>query len=259
MNVKDVMTTNIITVDKDVNLKYVLELMKKNDISKIPVLEDKKLVGIVTDNIIAYKLGSIRKKGVSTSSLYASSVTDKNVHCISPETRVKTILRDVGKPGPTMLCVIDDNKLVGVITKADLIQLVLSNKPVREIMKSKIFTVAPNDRVIHARRIMIDEDIARIPVLDEGRLVGMITDIEIAFALASLKSSISRGHQKHKLEELIVSDVMKHPVHWIEPNITTMEAAKIMIEKNIGALPILENNRLIGIISRTDLLNTISR
>ena len=60
MKVKEVMTKNVITVDKDVDLKYVLHLMKKHEITKIPVVEDKKLIGMVTDNIIAYKLGSIR-------------------------------------------------------------------------------------------------------------------------------------------------------------------------------------------------------
>ena len=63
MKVKEVMTKDIITVDKDVDLKYVLNLMKKHEITKIPVIENKKLIGVVTDNIIAYKLGSIRKKG----------------------------------------------------------------------------------------------------------------------------------------------------------------------------------------------------
>jgi predicted alternative tryptophan synthase beta-subunit len=77
MKVCELMTKDVISVDKDVNLKYVLSLMKKYQITKIPVLENKKLIGMVTDNIIAHKLGSIRKKGVPASRLHASSVTDK--------------------------------------------------------------------------------------------------------------------------------------------------------------------------------------
>jgi acetoin utilization protein AcuB len=76
MKVSDVMTKDIITVDKDVNLKHVLNIMKKHEITKIPVLENKKLVGMITDNIIVYKLGSIRKRGIPASRLHASSVTD---------------------------------------------------------------------------------------------------------------------------------------------------------------------------------------
>jgi len=257
MKVKDFMTKDVISVDKDVNLKQVLKLMKKHDITKIPVVEDKKLIGIVSDNIIAYKLGSIRKKGVPASRLHASSVTDKDIECISPDSDIKKILKKVGKPGPTMLIVAEGEKILGVLTKADLLPLVKSKKPIKEIMKKNLFTVSSDDRVIHARRIMIDNDIARLPVIDEGELVGMISDNEIMFAIAKLKKSFSIGKQKHQLEELLVRDVMKKSVIWTEPNMTISNAAKVMQKTDIGALPILKDNKLIGMVSRTDLLNTI--
>jgi CBS domain-containing protein len=259
MELKDVMTTDIISVDKDVDLKYVLDLMKKHGITKIPVLENKKLVGIVTDNIIAYKLGSIRKRGIPAARLHASSVTEKKIERYSPNTELKTILKKVGEPGPTMLCVEENEKLLGVITKADLLHLVKSKKTIKDIMKKKIHTVSPDDRVIHARRIMIDENIARIPVLDHGNLIGIISDNEIVFALAGIKRSIPLGRQKHRLDELLVGEVMKSPAIWTQPNITAAEAANIMLKNNVGALPLIENGKLIGIISRTDLLNTIPR
>jgi len=259
MKVKEVMTTDIICVDKDIDLKHLLDLMKKHNITKIPVLENKKLIGIVTDNIIAYKLGSIRKKGVPASRLHASSVTEKNIERISPDTELKTILKKVGEPGPTMLCVEDNDKIIGVITKADLLHLVNSKTPIKEIMKKKILTVSSEDRVIHARRIMIDENIARIPVVDNGKLVGIISDNEIAFALAGIKRSIPLGRQKHRLDELLVGDVMKRPAIWSQSSLSASEAASIMLKNNIGALPLIENGKLIGIISRTDLLNTIPR
>jgi predicted transcriptional regulator len=69
MKVREIMTTKIISVDKDDSLKRVLDLMKKYDITKIPVLEEKKFFGLVTDNVIAYKLGSIRKRRVTASRL----------------------------------------------------------------------------------------------------------------------------------------------------------------------------------------------
>jgi CBS domain-containing protein len=258
MQVKDVMTKEIIVVDKDVDLKYVLDLMKKHEITKIPVVEDKKLIGVITDNIIAYKLGSIRKKGIPASRLHASSVTDKNVVIVDPYTEVKDILKKVGEPGPTLLNVVVNDVLVGVITKADLLHLVKSKKSINEIMKKNIFSVSPDDRVIHARRIMIDKHIARLPVLDTGRLVGIISDTEIAFALADIKRSVPLGRQKHHLEELLVENVMKTPVLWTDPNMSAVDAATIMIKNNVGALPIIKDEKLIGIVSRTDLLKTIS-
>jgi CBS domain-containing protein len=207
--------------------------------------------------MIAYKLGSVRKKGVSASRLHASSVTEKDIITIGPNTSVKTILRMVGQPGPTMLPVVDKDKLVGVITKADLLPLVTSKKPLDTIMQKTVLTVSPEDRVKHARRIMLDEGVARLPVVNKGKLVGIISDMEIAFAYASLKRSFSLGRQKHRLDELLVKEAMKTPVIWTTPSTTAVEAAEIMMKYDVGALPLLKNGAIVGIVTRTDVLKTI--
>jgi CBS domain-containing protein len=251
------MTKDVIFVDKDVDLKYVLKLMKKHNITKIPVVEDKKLIGVITDNIIAVKLGSIRNKGVPAARLHASSVIDKNIETISPNNKIQEILKKVGEPGPTMLNVLEEGKIVGVVTKADLLPLVKSGENVKNIMNKKIFSVSPDDRIIHARRIMIDENIARLPVINNGILIGMISDNEIVFALAELKKSFPVGKQKHRLDELLVNDAMKIPAVSAESNISIKDAADLMIKNNVGSLVITENGKVIGIVTRTDLLKTI--
>jgi CBS domain-containing protein len=257
MKVREIMTTKIITVDKDDSLKLVLDLMKKYDITKIPVTEEKKFFGLVTDNVIAYKLGSIRKRGITASRLHASSVTEKEVPIIFPDEEVKNILKSVGEPGPTMLPVVEKEKLVGVVTKADLLPLVTSKNQLHSIMQKKVHTVNLNDRVIHARRIMITNNIARLPVLEEKKLVGIISDVEIALAFASLKKSFSLGRQKHRLDELLVKDIMRSPVVYSDPSMTIIDAALLMLQQNVGALPLLENDKLAGMVTRTDLLKTI--
>jgi len=257
MKVKQIMTTKIISVDKDDSLKRVLDLMKKHDITKIPVLEEKKFFGLVTDNVIAYKLGSIRKRSVTASRLHASSVTEKEVKTISPEEDVRNILKTVGEPGPTMLPVVEKGKLVGVVTKADLLPMVKSKDSIYSIMQRKVHTVNLDDRVIHARRIMITENVARLPVLEDKKLVGIISDIEIALAFASLKKSFSLGKQKHHLDELLVKDAMRAPVVWTTPSINIFDAAQMMLNRNVGALPLLENEKLVGMVTRTDLIRTI--
>jgi len=257
MKVKDIMTEDIVFVDKDINLRHVLKLMKKYDITKIPVVENKKLVGVITDDTIAVKLGSIRKKGVPASRLHASSVTDKEFEIVTPDTDVETILKKVGGPGPTMLNVVENEKLVGVVTKADLLHLVDSNLKLDQIMQKNVLVVSPDDRVIHARRIMIDKQIARLPVVNNGMLLGVISDTEIAFALAEVKRSFPIGKQKHQLDELLVGNVMKSPAIWTTQNMTCKDAAKIMLKKNIGFLPVIDNNKLSGVVTRSDLLKTI--
>ena len=257
MKVEEIMTKDVISVDKDEDLRHALKLMKKHDITKIPVLENKKLIGITTDNIIAFKLGSRRKREVSASRLHASSVTEKDFETVSPDTDVKSVLKKVGEPGPTILPVLENDKLVGIITKADLLPLVKSKKPLSTVMQKNIYSVSPEDRVVHARRIMLDTDVARLPVINQGKLEGMISDKEIAFAFASLKRSFSLGRQKHQLDELLVKDVMKTPAVWIKSSMNVLDATSVMLKMNVGALPVLKDDDVIGIISRTDVLKTL--
>jgi CBS domain-containing protein len=231
--------------------------MDKHDITKIPVLEEKKLVGVVTDNTIAYKLGSWRKREVPASRLHASSVVEKDIETIDPDAQVTSVLFKVGEPGPTILPVLSDDTLVGVVTKADLLPYVESEEQVQTIMKTDVQTISPNDRIIHARRMMVDNNVARLPVVHEGQLMGMISDMEIAVAFARLKKRFSLGRQKHQLEELLVKDYMKTPAVWIPPTIMIRDASKLMVKMNVGALPVLKDDQLIGIISRTDVLKTI--
>jgi CBS domain-containing protein len=257
MKVKEIMTSKVITVDKDESLKRVLDLMKKHNITKIPVLDQKKFFGLVTDNVIAYKLGSIRKRSVTASRLHASSVTEKEIQIIHPDEEVKNIVKTVGEPGPTMLPVVEKDRLVGVVTKADLLPLVKSTHQLHSIMQRKVLWVSPDDRVVHARRIMIRENIARLPVVEDKKLVGIISDMEIALAFASLKKSFSVGKQKHRLDELLIKDVMRSPVVWTTPSMSIVDAAELMMKRNIGALPVIEDERLVGMVTRTDMIKTL--
>ncbi|MEM0493493.1 MAG: CBS domain-containing protein [Candidatus Thermoplasmatota archaeon] len=257
MKIRDIMVKDVITVDKDDNLKHVINLMRKYNITKIPVLEKKKLIGIATDNMIAYKLGSWRKRSISTSRLHASSVMEKDIEIMHPDAPLELVLQKVGKPGPTMIPLVEKEDLVGVITKADLLPLVNNQDEITSILQTNILTVSPEDRVIHARHIMIENDIARLPVVDKGKLLGVISDFEIALAFAHIKKSFSLGRQKHKLDELLVKDTMKTPAIWTTPSTKITDAARIMMKMNVGFLPVLKDETLVGVVSRTDLLRTI--
>lgn len=257
MKVQEIMTRDVIYVDKDVDMKYVLKLMKKHNITKIPVVEEHKPVGLITDSNLAKKLGAIRTRGVPAAHLYASSIMDKDIQIISPLSDVSEILLSVGKPGPTMLYVGTEEAIVGVITKADLLSLVKDTTTLEDIMKQMIHTVSPDDRIIHARRQMIDADIARLPVVNNGMLIGIISDIDIVYALDKIKKGFPLGKQKHQLEELLVNDAMSSPAITISSDKTVADAAKIMIDRHVGCLPVMQNEKIHGVVTRTDLIRTI--
>jgi predicted transcriptional regulator len=259
MKVRDVMTTDLITVDKDRNLKDVLHLMAQHNITKLPVVDsDGKLLGIVTDGKIADKLGQAHNKHIQTSTLRASSVMDKDCLLAHPDEALDVLLADVGKPGLTMVPVCQGEKLVGVVTKSDLLGLVESAAAVSSVMHREIHAVNPSDRLVHARRMILDNEIARLPVIENGMLEGIIAEHEIAGAFANAKSDSEGSHVA--IREMSVGDYMIRKVVTAGGDISCADAAKMMRSEHVGALPIVSSEgKIEGIITRTDLIRTYAR
>lgn len=256
MKVRDVMTTDVVTVDKDRNLRDVLNLMREHNVTKLPVVEDGRLVGIVTDGKIVDKLGQWHNRQLQTSTLHASSVMEKDFIVAHPDEDLANLLQDVGKPGLTMVPVVQGHRLMGVVTKADLLHLVDSERPLREFMHKEIKAVHPGERLVHARRLLLDHDIARLPVLEEGKLSGIIAEHEIAEAFAGFKEADAHV-QRVTIRDLQVGDFMRREVVTATPDMTAAEAARLMLENHIGGLPILNGRRVIeGMVTRTDLIRT---
>ncbi|HUR61852.1 MAG TPA: CBS domain-containing protein [Candidatus Thermoplasmatota archaeon] len=258
MKVRDVMATKVVTVAKDRNLKDVLHLMAQNNITKIPVVEDGDLVGIVTDGHIADKLGREHNRAIQLTTLHASSVMEKDFIVAHPDEDLNVLLEDVGKPGLTMIPVVQGTKLVGVVTKADLLRLVESDAPLSSIMKKELKTVTPSERLIHARRLLLDNDIARLPVLEGGKVKGIIAEHEIAGAFADLKTADAHV-QRVNIRDLQVDAYMRRKVVTGHPEMSAKEAAERMLKEHVGALPVVAANGTIqGIVTRTDLIRTFA-
>lgn len=257
MKVRDVMTTELITVDKDRNLKDVLHLMEQNHVTKLPVVDsDGYLQGIVTDGRIADKLGRAHNKDIQTGTLRASGVMEKDFLLAHPDEPLETLVADVGKPGLTMIPVVQGKKLVGVITKSDLLPFVESQAKISDVMKREVHAVSADERIIHARRLILDNDVARLPVLAGGRVEGIIAEHEIATAFAGFKQA--DGHvQKAMIRDMHVGDHMKRDVVTASGDMSCQEAAMKMREHHVGALPVVDGDGTIqGIVTRTDLIRT---
>lgn len=257
MKVRDVMTQAIVTCSKDRNLKDVLTLMEVNNVTKIPVVDDAgNLTGIVTDGMIADKLGRIHNKGIQTTTLHASSVMEKDFLIAHPDQDLAILLQDVGKPGLTMVPVVQGKKLVGVVTKADLLKLVDSKAKVSTFMHTEVQAVSPGERLVHARRLILDHDIARLPVLEGGKVRGIIAEHEIAGAFAGFKQADAHV-QRTNIRDLEVGPYMVRKVVTGRADMTAKDAAQVMLKNHVGALPIVaENGQIQGIVTRTDLIRT---
>ncbi|HVL49081.1 MAG TPA: CBS domain-containing protein [Candidatus Thermoplasmatota archaeon] len=258
MKVKEIMTRDVVTVDKDEKLERVVSLMEKHRISKVPVVERGGLVGVVTDGDVVDELGAIRNKATTANSLHVSSAMRRNPLTINPDADVEDAVDVFRENGLGLLPVVHDRSLVGVVTKSDLLPLVEATKPLSAIMISQLHAVEPGERVIHARRLMLDHEIEHLPVLLGGRLVGILSEMDIAIGLARFKDSVPVNRQHAQLKAFLVDEIMVRNVTTATPDMPANEAARLMRAKDVGALPVIAPaGKIAGLVTRSDLLGLV--
>ena len=129
---------------------------------------------------------------------------------------------------------------------------------IADLMSTKLFTIAPDDSVEGAVRLLQQRGVRHLLVLDEHDLVGILSDRDIKKALDPQKSKrkkmLNLGGLYFLLEPILVREIMTKNPTFIEPSITAQEAASLMVTKRFGALPVVKSGKLIGIVTETDLL-----
>jgi len=123
-------------------------------------------------------------------------------------------------------------------------------------MKHPVVTVKPHDSIRHAREIMEQQRINQLPVVVDGRLVGIVTDRDLRDAFPSIfERPGGNGPQAVADPKLIpVEDVMTANVLTLAPDGRVQDAARLMRKERIGAIPIVARERLVGILTRSDVL-----
>jgi CBS domain-containing protein len=114
---------------------------------------------------------------------------------------------------------------------------------VRDVMTSNPRTVSPDDSIQVAARIMKEEDTGVVPVVENGRAVGILTDRDIVLRAVADGSGCDRA-----VREIATTDLV-----FVKPDTSTREAEKLMSQRQVRRLPVVENDRLVGIVSLGDI------
>lgn len=115
------------------------------------------------------------------------------------------------------------------------------------------------ERLVHARRIMIDSHVGRLPVIDGDELVGMMTSKDVMKAFINFRKNVPEKYQKTQIKEILVEEVMSDNPLSISKNASISEVANTMMDTGYNGLPVVEDNNVIGIITQTDILRLIAK
>lgn len=128
---------------------------------------------------------------------------------------------------------------------------------VRDVMTWNVVTVSSDTPIMEARKIMDAHNIRRLPVVDKGKLVGMVSKERITRTAPSPATSLSVWEINYLLAKMTVKEVMgKNPVT-VDPDMSVEAAIALAQKRGVGALPVLEKNKLVGIATTNDFFYKI--
>ncbi len=128
----------------------------------------------------------------------------------------------------------------------------------KDIMSTDVEIVGRNDTLLTVEELMINKKVRHILVLENGQVIGIISQRDLF--KASMSSTMGIGEKAHKayLRSVLAKEIMTYPVITTSPTASLKEVVDLMLQKGIGCVPVLEGTRLVGIITKTDLLRYLS-
>jgi CBS domain-containing protein len=255
MDVSTIMTKDPMTASVEDPLDEVMRIMDNNDIRHVPVLDGTRVVGVLSDRDLLEATGwlpeSQRPEGapkVVRDLKLAGPVT------CGPDDTTVMIASDMTSRGIGCLPVLQDESLVGIITEMDLMQAYLDisqherssanlQKPVTELMTQPPHTLTPASTLGEASKLEVDLHVRHLPVLDEKRLVGIVSDRDLR-----------RARGQGKPDSTPLSEIMSTELLTIDPEEPLWRAASFLLQGRVSALPIVDEEKCVGIIALIDLL-----
>lgn len=134
---------------------------------------------------------------------------------------------------------------------------------VEDLMTSHVFTVDPHDLIDRVFFLIHYEKVRHIPVIEKGKVIGMVSDRDMYKALGPKSNSNAIESNKSGTELYVITkkvqNIMRRGIISITPDALVSDAAELMANNKIGALPVIKNDKLVGILSSTDILKVFSK
>jgi len=195
-SVRTIMTQQPETLAHDARISDAVEMILKKKIGGIPIVDkDGVLSGIVTERDVLRVLGAERSR------LHVEDVMSSSLRVTAPDCPIATVTRDMTKYRFRRLPVVSDEVLYGIVTATDIMRYLGSREvfsrmttgnvaevtgiPVRALITRELTTTTPEKNVNEAAREMLDKNIGALPVIEDSRLIGLVTEFDLVRAFAA--------------------------------------------------------------------------
>jgi acetoin utilization protein AcuB len=260
MKMRDVMRPARWVVSKDARLRTAEHLMARHRVRQLPVVDGGKLVGLLSErDLLAYRAYDGQRAEWWRAPVVAAMQAAPET--ASPDDDVD--LDRLASDGIEALPIVEDEYLVGIVRPTDVLdaEIETSAPPVRradmtaaDAMTEHPWTCRPGDSLLDAAKLMVDYEVRHLPVVEDGELVGILSDRDIRTVVGDPAQFVETGD-----DELSVHDAMTPNPVTVPAGRRLREIASELIEDDIGALPVVDAaGKLVGIISYVDALRALA-
>lgn len=274
----DIMTIasgEVVTIPPTMPIIEAVKTMLAHGFRRLPVADagTNRLKGIVTSQDIVDFLGGGQRnlivknrfKGNLLAAVNSSisEIMEENVISLNVKDSLKDALNTMLKENIGGIPITDEeDRVKAIVSERDFVFLlsgIVTGKTVEEYMSKKIVTAPAGMSVGAATKSMIDNGFRRLPVLRDDVLIGIITASDIMRFLGSgdMFERLVTGNAR-EVFDIPVSTLVRRDIIFMKSDVDLGEAAGVMLDKNVGSLPILEEGELRGIITERDFVRAIS-
>src|SRR5205809_7335316 len=258
LRVSDYMSTYIVTGAPDDTIGDLLGKMKTKDIHEIPVLDRKRLVGIVT-------MRELMRRRNSPPSTKASTVLQVGPQ-VPPEATLPEAAEKMISAGFRAIPVVKGKALVGILSRSDLVRALVETRALEGVVARDFMTpnpqcVAEDDTVEHAVQIMRSLGERSVPVVDKNRhLKGVVGLKDVVDLFARPKVREQYGDRAGRAEEVVleVQSVMRSPPITVGPDADVHRAVELMAKHHISSIIVTEEDEPVGIITSQDVMQFLA-
>ncbi len=268
-------TNDVVTIPPTMPIMDAVKTMLNNGFRRLPVVDagTNRLKGIVTSqDIVDFLGGGLRHlviKNRFKGNLLAavngniSEIMEENVVSLYEKDSLKEALDIMLNQNVGGIPIIDDSlKVKAIITEKDFVFLianVVTGKNVGEYMSKNVVTASPDMTVEMAAKSMINNGFRRLPIIRENVLIGIITASDILRFLGSgdMFTRLVTGNAR-EVFDVPIRTLIRRDVIFTSSDVDLGEAAGIMLEKNVGSLPVFEDDELKGIITERDFVRAMA-
>ncbi|HVP93178.1 MAG TPA: CBS domain-containing protein [Acidobacteriota bacterium] len=264
----------VVTMAATTPIYDAVQIMSREGFRRIPIVNPgtKVLEGIITATDIIDYLGGGPKFQVIEERFggnFFKAINEpiriimvKNVVSAKTSAKISEAIELMKENNVGGLPVIDErNSVKAIITERDIARIFadrISGIKVSEMMSKKVVTALPRTTIFEAEKTMTTQGFRRLPIISDGKVIGIVTAMDILRFFGC--GEVFKHLQSKTIMQVLNTaalEIATKEVSTIEPEADVGQAAKIMQEKNIGAIPVVENKKLVGMITERDFFKII--